>query len=327
MTVVEAIKRTRKIPPASADSESAEQFRFSGHETFACRFAWMPKAYRMVTSQPDGWSDDDRCMLEMGIGKNMVRAARFWAFAMGIVSGKPGKDLAATRFGHDVFSAGGLDPYIEHPATPWLLHWKLSSNPDTPLFAWHFMFNRWPYPEFSRSDVLKAFERESGRLGHDHSEITLSQHLDIFLHSYLPSRSTVSIEDALDGPLAELSLLQVVGERRTEGGRREPMYSFKRSRKTEISPALFNFVVDDYWKLRRPGEATLSLRELCGGDCSPGRILLLNEDEIRLRLESTDAVGTGRNFDYLPSAIDGRVVRPSKTRKEPDLLRLVYGRV
>jgi hypothetical protein len=71
----------------------------------------------------------------------------------------------------------------------------------------------------------------------------------------------------------------------------------------------------------------LSLRELCGGDCSPGRILLLNEDEIRLRLESTDAVGTGRNFDYLPSAIDGRVVRPSKTRKEPDLLRLVYGRV
>jgi hypothetical protein len=301
-----------------------EQFRFSGHETFACRFAWIPKVYQLLKWTPEAWSDDDLSMVEMGLGKNMVRSAKFWAFAMGLVAGRPGKDLAVTTFGERIFRDGGFDPYIEHPATPWLLHWKLSSNAGIPLFAWNFMLNKWPHPEFSRNDVLKMFERESVRLGYEHSEITLSQHLDAFLHTYLPSRNEVNIEDSLDGPLADLGLLQVVGERRAGGARRELIYAFRRGRKPEISSALFNFTVDDYWKTRRAGEATISLRELSVGDCSPGRILLLNEDDIRLRLEAT-AVGT-RGFEYLPSAIDGRIVRPIMVaKKEPDLLRLVYG--
>jgi hypothetical protein len=301
-----------------------EQYRFSGHETFACRFAWMPKVYDLVKRAPQAWSDDDLAMIEMGLGKNMVRSAKFWASAMGLVSGRSSKDVAATAFGERIFGQGGFDPYIEHSATPWLLHWKLSSNPAIPLFAWHFLLNRWPYPEFSRQDVLRVFARESARLGHDHSEITLSQHLDAFLHTYLPSRSAVSIEDSLDGPLTDLTLLQTVGERRTEGARRELIYSFRRGRKPEISAALFNFVVDDYWRTRRPREATISLRELSVGDFSPGRIFLLNEEDIRLRLEA--GRDEERGFEYLPSAIDGRIVRqPLSTKKQPDPLRSIYG--
>jgi hypothetical protein len=325
--MIASVKVKRTGNAASKQVETlgnvVEQFRFSGHETFACRFAWLPKAYQLLKRNPEAWFDDDQSMVEMGIGKNMVRSVRFWALAMQLVSGRPGKDLAVTSFGERIFKEGGLDPYIEHPATPWLLHWKLSSNPNVPLFAWNFMFNRWPYPEFSRHDVLRMFERDSIRLGHDHSATTLSQHLDAFLHTYLPSRNAVNIEDSLDGPLTDLGLLQIVGERRGDGPRREPIYSFRRGRKPEISAALFNFVVDDFWKTRRAGEATISLRELSVGTCSPGRILLLNEDDIRLRLEEVRKVD--RDFEYLPSAIDGRIVRPHKaSKKEPDLLPLVY---
>ena len=320
---VRSRKETRQ--DASASQAEAEQFRFSGHETFACRFAWLPKACQLIRARPESWSDDEQAMVEMGLGKNMVKSLRFWAFAMGVVSSRSGKEIAITEFGEQVFGAKGLDPYIEHLATHWLLHWNLASNLSIPLFAWHFMFNRWPYPEFSRNEVLKSFERESGRLEQPHSSITLAQHLDIFLHTYLPSKSGASVEDSLDGPLADLGLLEVVGQTRGEGGRREPTYSFRRGRKPEISPAVFRFVVEDYWQKRRPDEGTISLRELCVGDCSPGRILMLSEDDVRLRLEAAQEEGENRSFDYLPSAIDGRIVRAAKNIREPNV-RLAYGR-
>jgi Protein of unknown function (DUF4007) len=229
-----AARKQRTRCDANGDV-AQEQYRFSGHETFACRFAWMPKVHALVNTAPEGWSDDDLAMVEMGLGKNMVRSAKFWALSMALVTGRSTKDIAITPFGEQIFGERGLDRYIEHLATPWLLHWKLASNPSVPLFAWHFLLNRWPYPEFTRQDVIRAFERESIRLGHDHSEVTWSQHLDAFLHTYLPSRNVVSLEDSLDGPLTDLNLIQVVGERRMEGVRRDQVYSFRRGRKPEMS--------------------------------------------------------------------------------------------
>lgn len=308
----------------TSGASAVEHYRFSGHETFACRFAWMPKVHAMLKTAPTGWSDDDLAMVEMGLGKNMVRSAKFWASAMGLVAGRSAKDVTVTAFGERLFGEGGCDRYIEHSATPWLLHWKLASNPTVPLFAWHLLLNRWPYPEFTRQDVLQAFERESIRLGHDHSDVTLSQHLDVFLHTYLPSRNVVSLEDSLDGPLTDLNLIQVVGERRMEGARRDLVYSFRRGRKPEISAALFDYAVDDYWKSRRPGEASVSLRELSVGDFSPGKVFLLSEEDVRLRLETGS--GEGRAFEYVPSAIDGRIVRPRHSAKRnEDGLRAIYG--
>ncbi|MGY4447531.1 hypothetical protein ACVWZR_002191 [Bradyrhizobium sp. i1.3.1] len=122
-------KRAERLETGPAET----QFRFSGHETFACRFAWLPKAYRFAKELPDHWLDDERAMVELGIGKNMVRSLRFWASAAGLVVNKSGKP-EVTEFGELIFGPGGLDPYIEHPTTPWIIHWKFASNPDVPLF-------------------------------------------------------------------------------------------------------------------------------------------------------------------------------------------------
>jgi hypothetical protein len=300
---------------------SNETFRFSGHETFACRFAWLPKAYDLLKHDPDGWPDDERAMVRTGLGKNMVRSLRFWSAAMGVTI-QPSRQIpAVSEFGEQVFGASGLDPYLEHPATPWLLHWKLASNVEMPLFSWHIMFNRWPYPEFSRSDALKALARESALLGYQHSEITLSQHFDVLLHTYLQSKNTTTPEDSLDGPLVDLALVDAIGDRKGENGRREPIYSFRRGRKPEISNALFEYAIHDYWTKRRPDEATLSLRELCIGDGSPGRVFLLNDDDIRDRLEESQSGA----FEYLPSAIAGRIVRGEGPERS-NLLRALYKR-
>jgi hypothetical protein len=100
----------------------------------------------------------------------------------------------------------------------------------------------WPYPELTRSEALAAFTRESMKLGYAHSAITLSQHLDAFLHTYYPARSaSVGVEDSLDGPLVELALLQPIGERKGENGRWETVFALRREAKPDITPALFDY--------------------------------------------------------------------------------------
>ncbi len=53
-------------------------FRFTGHETFPCRYTWIPKAFTALEADPKTFADDEYAMVSLGVGKNMVRAIRFW---------------------------------------------------------------------------------------------------------------------------------------------------------------------------------------------------------------------------------------------------------
>src|SRR5579875_2189747 len=52
----------------------AMNYRFSGHETFPCRYAWLPKAYQAINRDAKLLLDDENAMVELGVGKNMVHA-------------------------------------------------------------------------------------------------------------------------------------------------------------------------------------------------------------------------------------------------------------
>ena len=249
-------------------------------------------------------------MIELGLGKNMVRSLRFWVEATGLAQPATGRGIELTDFARAVFDPQGFDPYLEDSRTLWLLHWNLSARTEGALFAWRFLLNHWPFPELTRSEALAAFARESAKLGHSHSAITLSQHLDAFLHTYLSARSSkVGIEDSLDGPLVDLSLLQPVGERKADGGRWETIHAFRREPKPDITSALFDYCLADFWARFRDGEETLTFREVTLAACSPGQVFKLPEDDVRSRLEAYAAPGARRPFLYQPSAVQGLVSR------------------
>jgi hypothetical protein len=190
----------------------------------------------------------------------------------------------------------------------WLLHWNLATHDKGVLFAWRLLINHWPYPELSRSEAIAAFIRESHRLGYSHSVVTLSQHLDVFLHTYVASRGPgTGVEDSLDGPLVNLEVLQKVGERKTKEGRWEPVYMFRREEKPEINAALFSYCLADFWRRFRPSEDTLSIRDVALDVCSPGQTFKLSEEDVRARLETY--ARPGGPFSYQPSAVQGLLSR------------------
>ena len=320
-------KEISNTPPTRVperESRHVPAYRFSGHETFPFRYSWLPKAVVELTANAELFSNDERAMVRLGVGKNMVKAIRFWVQAAGIAT-PDRKGLTITDFGRELLSEPeGHDPYLEDIQTLWLIHWKIASNATEPLFAWEFLLNRWQRSDIVRSEVLSTFTQEAARMEKQLSEVTLAQHFDTFLHTYIPTRSAKGDvrEENLDSPLVELDLIRKIGEKRSGDGRRlEAVYAFNREAKSSISPELFIYCIDDYWRTRAVSEETLSIRDITVKTGSVGQLFKLPEADIRDRLLTIKEDSKGL-FAYKESAALSQLVRVGPS--DPKLLSSVY---
>ena len=267
------------------------KYRFTGHETFPCRYPWLPKAVNILDDRPDLFKNIDEAIVTLGVGKQMARAIKFWVEAAKLVKKQKNGDLKVISLGEDLLGKKGFDPYLEDIQTLWLIHWNFSTHPENPIFAWDYLMNRWQAPEITPSRAVDAFKKEADSLNRQLSIVTLKQHFNIFLHTYVPTRGKKGniLEDNLDSPLTELDLIQQIGETFSDSnGKLEPVYIFNRDSKPEISQHLFFYCLNDFWETYHSGEKSLQFREVTSGYGSPGQIFKLPEHEIRDRLEDIE---------------------------------------
>ena len=264
-------------------------------------------------------------MVTLGVGKNMVRAIRFWGESFGIIEAKKKNgDFSVTPFGEAIFGKKGVDPFFQDIRTLWLLHWQLSASNVRPLLAWSFLLNNWHEPEWTKTKILTVLSQELSRKDTNISQSTIEHHLDVFIHTYVPtrSRSGEPQEDTLDCPFVDLNFIEKVGERTESlGGRREPIYSFNRSPKTEINLNLFTYCLNEFFTQNHPNEKSLSFTEICVGPGSPGQIFKLSESDIREYLLKIQKQ-TGA-FSFKESAALQHVFL-SKKMNPQDLLGRIY---
>lgn len=307
--------------------------RFSGHETFAVRHAWLPKAFHYLSDpHSPGFADEEAAMVALGLGKNMVRALRFWVEVLGLATPDLSGTLRPSNLARVIFGEEGLDPYLEDPRTLWVLHWHLSTRKKDPLCAWDVLVNRWPKAEFTKSEALKEFQRESEKhVRGGHSPVTLGQHFDIFIHMYVSGRGGAgNVEETLDSPFADLELVTQIGERKGREGRAEPVYAFRRGEKPEITPGLFAYVIDQVFSGQGQKEATRTFRNLVVGPNGPGRVFQLPEDAVRDRLDHLAHADATYRFQLSTvQALLQRSAPPSSPEQDEArataLLRLAYG--
>ena len=99
---------------------------FSGHESFACRYGWLPKLYEAIIENPNLFANDEEAIMRLGLGRNMVKSLRFWGEAFGLTH-TVGKKVLPTEFAHTLLNPhNGLDPYLETQSALWRLHWMLT---------------------------------------------------------------------------------------------------------------------------------------------------------------------------------------------------------
>jgi len=104
------------------------------HETFCPRYGWLKKGYDGVRSD-GGIFDAPDAIERLGVGKNMVRSIQFWCATFKMIEPADTEkrrlsgEMRATRLTDDLLADDGWDPYLEDPASLWLLHWLLFTPP------------------------------------------------------------------------------------------------------------------------------------------------------------------------------------------------------
>lgn len=299
------------IPPTLA---TIQRGSFAGHETFPLRYTWLSKAVQHIESNATIFQDDD-AMVRLGVGRNMVRAMRHWGLACGVleeaadVANNRGRVLRASDLGRQLLSKEGWDPYLEDPATLWLLHFELASSPESAT-TWYLTFNHYPSPELTKDDLVTwleklAQERRWGRV----SPASLRRDVDVFFRTYVPPRvsRTVPLEDTLDSPFVELDLLRELG---TKGS-----YLIQRGDPPTLPDAVFAYGLVRFLARTSSSSTAVPLHAVAFAPGSPGRVFALTEDALMARMERIEAATDGAILFH-----DTAGLRQLLIRRVPELL-------
>tara|TARA_B100001179_G_scaffold189946_1_gene146537 strand:+ start:3113 stop:4072 length:960 start_codon:yes stop_codon:yes gene_type:complete len=264
-----------------------DQYRpsFSGHETFPLRYGWLQKAYRAVSGAPSPkdavhvFRDPDS-IARFGVGRNMVGAIRYWATGAGILD-ETNEGLVTTWLGDMLFGRDGIDPFLEEDSSLWLLHWHLASRPR--LTSAYWLFNEFRGGSFVRQDIVEALLA----LAQDCSwsrvaSTTVDRDLQCLLRTYIGGRGS---SDAGDSILAELGLIRPMDKQRSR---------LSRGRKPSLPDAVFLFCLNEFWRNSAPAQNTMSFENAAYAPRSPGRVFLLNDEDIAERLERLEEISGGK---------------------------------
>jgi len=255
--------------------------QFAGHETFPLRLLWLKKAYDAVEGgAPIGTFQEQSAIARFGVGRNMAVSMRYWAMASAMIE-EADKQLRPTELGTLILSDSGLDPFVERPATVWLVHWAVAGNPRFTTTA-YYAFNGLAAIEFDPvtliDELLAAVEAKGWRA----TRGTLKRDVEVFLRSYV--RRDENVEDAAESLLSELGLVR---EARLGG-----WHEFVRGPKPTLPDGIFAYALADFWR-RYGGPTAMTAEQICYAPGSPGRVFKLDEDSIVTRLMALEATTKG----------------------------------
>jgi hypothetical protein len=315
-----------------------KQYTFSGHDTFVLRHGWLKKIYDRLNDigkMPQGQGEvsqgavassselfePEQAMSAFGVGKNMVRAMRYWALATNFFSSASDNTFRATELGELMLGGqrngarAGLDPYFENPASLWVTHWEIATNTQFST-AWDFAYSNFNRIYFTKESMSLALFSKAQENAWRVSSGSIEKDVSCILHMYCPDLRTSKgalREESLDSPLAELGL---IWRDAASGG-----YRFELGPKPSLDPRVLYYAIARFAEGRE--SKLLSLDEIFYDHGAPGRIFKLDENSMCSLLEQA-ADETNGELEWQETG-PLRQLKISENLQEPlALLRNIY---
>jgi hypothetical protein len=245
---------------------------FARHETFHPRFGWLKKGFDKI-SNDGGLFRSEEASVTLGVGKNMVKSIRYWCIAFKIIEkdeDEPG-EFRPTTFAINLLSDDGWDPFLENPASLWLLHWQLFKPPcDTPV--WYLTFNEFNQIEFTVDELLLASKEFKMRLFPKKrlSDLSIGKDVNCILRMYVDRSSLKQMkEDSLDSPFTQLNLINKIGDSKR--------FIFNFNNKPTLPSEIIVWACLDYSASTDNEAKTISLSRLLYESGSPGQVFKITE--------------------------------------------------
>jgi hypothetical protein len=292
--------------------------RFSGHESFQCRNLWLKKGYDFINQAEERDFNDDRAVIDLGVGKNMTTAIRYWMDAFGMRDKDDNSETS--ELADKLLSKDGWDPFLEDIGSLWLLHYHLVSRNRASIY--HLIFNRFRRQriEFTKEHLKNFLIGYSHEKGESHSPNTIETDIGVFLKSYVRPKSKEgksNIEDQYSSLLIELDLVKEI---ENLDASKDKWYKIESSERESLPIEVFLFSLLDNMEVYGK---SISIHKLLNEDNSPGNIFALHPDALVSKVEQLTKFDNG--IVYKDDA-GIRELQFNKEFSEYEILDQYYGR-
>jgi len=273
---------------------------FSGHESFHCRNLWLKKGYDFISQEKKFTAPD--AVVDLGVGKNMVSAINYWIKSFGLLE----KDNSLSDIANFLFGKQGVDPYLENPATLWILHYHLVKENNASIYSLVFNEFRKKKIEFNKLHLLNFLKSKCEESKTNYTESTIQRDISVFLRNYVrPQKANKNLEDYFSGIFIELNLVEQLlkyDEKETDWYRIE-------NKEREDLPAeiLLYCIVDN----EQYGDS-ITLDDILHGYNSIGNVFALTAKDILNKIQHIT------NSNYKISFTDDAGIRLLQFKKKPD---------
>ncbi len=248
---------------------------FARHETFHPRYGWLKKGFDKAAENELVFTSDNAPVI-LGVGKNMVKAIRYWSTAFKTleeirIPGNRGSKHVPSEFGSKLLSSKGWDPFLEDLVSLWLLHWNLMKSP-TFATAWHFTFNIFNKYVFTNEDLLVSLLEYNDRFFPNKTinESSLIKDINCILRMYVEYTSQkVLKEDSIDCPFTELGIIKNYGDKKH--------FTFNVGPKPGLSAEIIVASCLDFISSLEIGSNNISISRLLFDQGSPGLCFKITE--------------------------------------------------
>lgn len=185
------------------------------HGSFYVRNGWPTKILEAISENEAIFSPNKEleAVDEIGVGRVMIKAMRYWANALGIAKENKtsqGVIIKPTCLGKLIKE---YDPYFQNTGSLWLLHRNLTRL-DSEATAWYWAFNLFNKKTFSKSDFCNDFISYLQHEGVDYNKKAIEREFDCFKNTYV-SEKEFDLKKILEEDNApffsKLKLLSYVG--------------------------------------------------------------------------------------------------------------------
>lgn len=207
------------------------RYSFSGHDSFHCKSLWLKKGYDFLSQEYNFNAPD--AVAELGVGKNMVNAIRYWLKSFGLTSNDKLTIIADYLFHTET----GRDKYAEDLTTLWLLHYLLVSTNVASLYNLLFLSFQREKREFDKEQLLQFIKRKCDvpEQKNVYNENTINKDIKVMLQNYVMPIDLKSLDD-FSALLINLNLI-----RKNE----DKKYSFNSKSKDDVPNIIILYALID----------------------------------------------------------------------------------
>ncbi|WP_181871681.1 DUF4007 family protein [Sphaerisporangium album] len=255
------------------------------HRSNPPRYGWLGRAYNALLADPTLFAQH-HSITELAAGsRNRAMSIRFWMRAFKLTTEHDqgtgqAHQVRLTERAHWLLNPDtGVDPYLEDPASLWLLHWWLLSPPCRAP-AWHVAFNHmlstFGKDQFHRRIASLATESR----WRTPSAKVVDDELSCLVRMYTATRSWADqplahIEDIIDRPFATLGLLIV---------RNDGLLHLVNKSAVAVPAHVLAYACLAYSHALHPAATSIALPRLAGDIGGPGRVFRLYTAQLTERL-------------------------------------------